>query len=90
MLSGAQDAHTPAWHAQIVLDGVPDPRRVEHRAVADAGHFSFLSPFPPALVGPALPPSQDPPGFDRQAFHAVLVRDVQRFLQAHLPAGQER
>jgi predicted dienelactone hydrolase len=82
LLSGAEDEHTGAWHAGLVVDGVADPATVDHRVVEGAGHFSFLSPFPPGLVGP--PPSEDPPGFDRVAFSERLVRDVAAFLDREL------
>lgn len=92
MVTGTADPHTPAWHAQVVLEGVPDRTRVEHTVVEGAGHFSFLSPFPPELVDPSLPPSVDPPGFDRVAHHPLLLADVRAFLARHLadrprPAG---
>jgi predicted dienelactone hydrolase len=81
MLSAEKDAHTPAWHAQVVERGVADGTPVEHRVVPNAGHFSFLTPFPPERTNTAFPPSQDPPGFDRAAFHATLHADVEAFLR---------
>jgi predicted dienelactone hydrolase len=81
MLSAEKDTHTPAWHAEVVERGVADGTPVEHRVVPNAGHFSFLTPFPPERTTPAFPPSQDPPGFDRAAFHATLHADVEAFLR---------
>lgn len=86
MLAAERDPHTPPFHAGTVLAGVPDPSRVEHHVVPNAGYFSFLAPFPPALVRADFPPSQDPPGFDRAAFHARLHADVTAFLQRVLCA----
>jgi len=80
MLSAEHDAYTPGWHADIVRNGVPERARVSSRVVAKAGHFSFLSPFPPALRNPTFLPSTDPEGFDREAFHAQLPGEVLRFL----------
>ena len=75
-------------HLRAVLDhvladgdlgsGVPEV------GVGVVGHFSFLSPFPPYLVNPALPPSQDPPGFDRPVFFETFPDEVRRFLDRHL------
>jgi len=84
LLEAEKDEHTPLWHGQIVLNGVPNRNKVEHRVVENAGHFSFLSPFPAARVSPAFPPSQDPPGFDRARFHDELNADVLAFLTRHL------
>ncbi|GAB3824916.1 alpha/beta hydrolase family protein [Hymenobacter jeollabukensis] len=68
-LAGEQDEHIPPGFIQHVLNGLPDANRLDYRLVANAGHFSFLSPFPAARVSPQFPPSQDPPGFDRARFH---------------------
>lgn len=81
MLTAEHDEHTPPWHAGIVTNGVPDAALVEHRVVPNAGHYSFLSPFPERMTSPAFPPSQDPPGFDRIRFHDELNADVPAFLR---------
>lgn len=81
IFSGEKDEITPAWHAQIVKRNVPESTPVDHRMVLNAGHFSFLSPFPAARVSPAFPPSQDPPGFDRVRFHEQLYAEIEGFLR---------
>lgn len=78
LLTAEHDEHTPPWHAEIVTNAVAD---VEHRVVPGAGHYSFLSPFPARMTSPAFPPSQDPEGFDRAAFHAHLNDEVLAFLR---------
>lgn len=80
MLVGEKDHYTPYFHAQIILNGVPDPKRIQHRIVENAGHFSFLSPFPEAMITASFPPSQDPPGFHRQTFHHELNAEILDFL----------
>lgn len=85
MLTGSADEHTDAWHAGLVVAGVAD---VASRVVEGAGHFSFLSPFPPELTGP--PPSIDPPGFDRAAFSGRMAHEVAAFLDRHLPSAPSR
>ncbi|MBD2723765.1 alpha/beta hydrolase family protein [Hymenobacter armeniacus] len=80
LLEAEKDEHLTRFHGEIVLNGVPDAGQLTHRVVANAGHFSFLSPFPAARVSPAFPPSQDPPGFDRMQFHAVLYPEILAFL----------
>lgn len=81
MLAAEKDRYTPYFHSQIVLDGLPDHADIEHRVVENAGHFSFLSPFPPKMSGPAFFPAHDPPGFDRTQFHETLNAEVLGFLQ---------
>lgn len=78
--AGERDAITPPFHAERVLRGVGSPQgRVDFKIVAGAGHFSFMSPFPPAMARADFPPSQDPPGFDRPGFQPLLLADVRDF-----------
>ena len=80
ILSGEKDTITTSWHAEIVLRGVRDPALIDHELIAGAGHFSFMSPFPAAMVRPDFPPSQDPEGFDRAGFQPVLEARIVAFL----------
>lgn len=83
MLSAEHDPYTPAWHNQIVLQGVANPARVQARVVANAGHFSFLSPFPPKIKSGGSLPTQDPEGFNREAFHEQLKQEILVYLNLH-------
>jgi predicted dienelactone hydrolase len=88
MLIGEHDDITPQWHADLVLDQVPDRTRVICRVIENAGHFSFLSPFPPKLLASGLPPALDPEGFDRETFHEHMPEEIRHFLDQHLkPLG---
>ncbi|MDR3230547.1 MAG: alpha/beta hydrolase [Synergistaceae bacterium] len=81
MLFGDRDSLTPPeFHAEVVLNGVSDRDKVQYRIVENAGHFSFLSPFPPFMSNAAFLPSQDPPGFDRASFLNELNVEVLSFL----------
>lgn len=80
MLTAEKDKYTPCFHAQIILDGVPENAKIQHRIVENAGHFSFLSPFPQSMTKEAFPPSQDPSGFNRESFHHELNAEVLDFL----------
>jgi len=87
MRTGDSDMITPAWHAEIVQKGVARPDQLDHKVVSGAGHFSFMSIFPPAMVSPDFPPSQDPPGFDRAAYEVRLNAEVAEFLRRTLNAA---
>ncbi len=76
----AQDPFTPPEHVARVLDQVPDQAKITHHIVENSGHFSFLSSFPDAMVSPDFPPSQDPEGFDRAAFHQRMNSEIIAFL----------
>jgi predicted dienelactone hydrolase len=84
MLIAEHDPYTPRWHADLVLDRVPDKSKVTCRVVENAGHFSFLSPFPPQMRNASFLPSTDPEGFDREKFHERLAAEVLDFLDKNL------
>jgi len=84
LLEAEKDEHAGRFHGQVVLTGIEDRGLITHRIVENAGHFSFLSPFPAARVSPAFPPSQDPPGFDRAGFQEELAAEVAAFFARQL------
>ncbi|WP_437511931.1 alpha/beta hydrolase family protein [Sorangium sp. So ce1099] len=84
LLVAEHDRITPRWQGQLVLDLVPDRAQVTYKIIENAGHFSFLSPFPPPMRNPGFLPATDPPGFDREAFQPQLQEDVRGFLDASL------
>lgn len=88
MRSGGQDTLTPAFHTQIVRQGLLPGRLVDDVVVPRAGHFSFLSPFPPAMVRPDFAPAHDPEGFDRARYAPILHGDVRGFFERALAAGR--
>ncbi len=81
LFTGGADDLALGLNSEVVLQGVRDPRRVEHHVVEGGGHYAFLSPFPAAMCDPSFAPSQDPPGFDRAAFHRVMNAEVVGFLR---------
>lgn len=81
IFSGEKDAVTPAFHAKIIADGLPDPARLTQQVVPNAGHFSFLTPFPPHMKTPGFLPANDPEGFDRAAFQEQMNGGVLAYLK---------
>ncbi len=84
MLIGEKDGITPRWHADLVIRGVADPSQVTCRIIPNAGHFSFLSPFPESMRQPNFRPATDPAGFDRIQFHRELAPEIRAFLDERL------
>ena len=81
MIASYHDEQCPYFYmCQLVVDGVPDAAKVQYRLVENAGHYSFLGPWPESMRSPAIPPSLDPPGFDRRRFLDELYVDVADFL----------
>lgn len=79
MITAEKDQFVQPDQAQIVLDGVADRKKVAYTIVENAGHFSFLSPFPDFMITPEFFPAQDPAGFDRQKFHNELKQEIVDF-----------
>jgi len=84
MLIAEHDPFTPRWHADVVLDRVPDRAQVTCRVIENAGHFSFLSLFPPQMRNASFLPSTDPEGFDREKFHERLPAELLDYLDEKL------
>ncbi len=88
MIASYHDEAAPYFYmCQVVLDGVPDVSKVDARYVERAHHYAFLSPWPEAMRGPQTPPSMDPPGFDRAAFHTELYGWIAAFLERSRPGS---
>ena len=88
VLAAEKDEYLPPSHSEQILRGLPATTPLALQVVANAGHFSFLTPFPPHRTRPDFPPSQDPPGFDRPQFQVELAQEVASFLARHLPPGR--
>ncbi|MBF0501708.1 MAG: alpha/beta fold hydrolase [Candidatus Riflebacteria bacterium] len=84
MLVAEHDDITPRWQAELVLDRVPDRTQVTFRVIENAGHLSFLSPFPLHMRNAKFLPSTDPNGFDREKFHEQLPAEILSFLDKQL------
>lgn len=78
------DPVTPPAGVRAVLTHLPAATPCEIREVSGGGHFAFLTPFPETMRRPDFPPSQDPPGFDRPAFHERLPTEIADWLLLHV------
>ncbi|RZT10750.1 Predicted dienelactone hydrolase [Duganella sp. CF402] len=84
--TGEKDELTPIEHAHNIIEGVANPALVEHKDIPGAGHFAFMSKFPPEMTRPGFKPSQDPEGFDRESIQPEFFADVTAFLRRTLCA----
>jgi predicted dienelactone hydrolase len=58
--------------------------QTEYILVSGAGHFSFMTSFPPALKIVAGEAARDPQGFDRDAMHRVMNPEIIDFFDRNL------
>ncbi|MNT35268.1 Alpha/beta hydrolase family protein [compost metagenome] len=84
ILTGEFDDITPAFHAEIVMRGVPDGKQVTYHEEKNASHYSFLGVFPESVRKTNFPPAMDRPGFDRAKFHEELNVEIAEFLAKYL------
>ena len=83
LMTGEKDEITPSFHAEFLLKCVKDPEnKIEHKVIYNAGHFSFVSPFPQNMKKASFPPSQDPKGFNRELFHQQLNSYILNFFRS--------
>jgi predicted dienelactone hydrolase len=80
--TGERDELCPPAFVEHVLRGLPASAALDYAAVPNAGHFSFMSPMPAALVRPGFAPAFDPPGFDRAAYQATLAAELLAFIRS--------
>lgn len=56
----------------------------EYIVVENAGHYSFLSPFPESIQQEVGVVAEDPDGFDRIRFHRMMNQEIFTFLSTSL------
>jgi predicted dienelactone hydrolase len=84
VFSAEHDTLTPQWQSDLIRQKVKNAALVTARTVQNAGHLSFLAPFPENMKNKNFPPSQDPVGFDREAFHEALKVEVLKFFSKQI------
>jgi predicted dienelactone hydrolase len=80
--TGERDELCPAAFVEPVLRRLPSSAALDYAVVPNAGHFSFMSPMPAALVRPGFAPAFDPPGFDRTAYQSRLAAELVAFIRS--------
>ena len=65
--AGKDDVLRYPYHAEAIREKLPSPP--QYVVVPNAGHFSFIAPFPKDRKAAVGAPANDPEGFDRARFH---------------------
>ncbi len=68
---------------------IPVGMNFRSRLVQNAGHYSFLSPFPESIRNKVGAAARDPAGFKREEFHRELNQEVTDFLREALNIDDE-
>ncbi len=72
------------YHSDLIAKNYKHKDLLNYCEVANAGHFSFISPFPKSIEKEVGIVAMDPKGFDRVKFHDILSQDIVCFLDRAL------
>lgn len=72
------------YHSELVQKNFADQNLLTYRVINNAGHYSFITPFPEFLKAELGEVAQDPSGFNRAAFHQSLGADIAAYLSEAL------
>lgn len=80
LLSAEKDEVLPRpFHAEYIAKNL---KGAIYEVMPGAGHYAFITPFPPELEGQVEGADEDPPGFDRTAFQRELDARILKFLNS--------
>ncbi len=60
------------YHSEIIAKNFDDKNKLTYRTIENAGHYSFITPFPEVMKNQFGIVADDPEGFDRTVFHKKL------------------
>jgi predicted dienelactone hydrolase len=68
------------YHSEVIINNYKDKSAITYRTIENAGHYSFITPFPEGIKNEIGVVAEDPVGFNRKAFHDVLGLDIVKYL----------
>jgi predicted dienelactone hydrolase len=84
IFNAEKDEYIPCSHVEIFIKGLKNDSSISCHIIKNAGHFSFLSPFPESIKAMAGVAAIDPEGFDREKIHHELNAEVLDFFKKNL------
>lgn len=84
--AGKDDVLRYPYNAEFIKENLPSPP--QYVVVPDAGHFSFITPFPEDRKAAVGAPASDPEGFDRVRFHERMNKTIALFLDRSLASDR--
>jgi predicted dienelactone hydrolase len=84
VINAEKDIYIPNTDTEQFFEKIKTNSNFSYQSIKNAGHFSFLSPFPATMKNPNFLPSTDPEGFDREQFHKLLPTEILQFLNDEL------
>ena len=71
-------------HSDVVAKNYTHKEKLSYRTIKNAGHYSFITPFPESMRDSLGVVAEDPDGFDRDVFQKFLIDDITTFLLRYL------
>lgn len=72
------------YQSEVIARNFKNKKMLSYQTIENAGHFSFITPFPDAIKSDVGMAAQDPEGFDRQAFHKELGVQIANYFDSVL------
>jgi predicted dienelactone hydrolase len=83
LLSAEKDTElTEPYHAALIAKRLPSAAVLTKCTIKNAGHYSFITPFPETIKDKLGAKAEDLDGFDRSEFHQMLSMDIVRFFSS--------
>ena len=67
-------------HSDVIAKNYTHKEKLSYRTIKNAGHYSFITPFPESIKGSLGVVTEDPEGFDRGGFQKNLSMEITAFL----------
>lgn len=80
--AGKDDVLVYPYHAETIHRQLSEQSRLV--VVENAGHYSFIAPFPSSIKYEVGDAADDPKGFNREQFHETLNREIGEFFNEAL------
>ncbi len=71
---------TEPYHSELIASHFKNQKLLTYQTIENAGHYSFITPFPDNMKNNLGVVAQDPVGFDRNAFHVSLGEEISSYL----------
>jgi predicted dienelactone hydrolase len=84
LLNAEKDDYIPNSQTEAFFEKIKANTHFSYQIIKNAGHFSFLSPFPATIKDKVGLAAKDPDAFDREKFHTQLPMDILHFLNDKL------
>ncbi len=78
--AGKDDQLTEPFQSEVIAKNYRNKEMLTYRTIENAGHYSFITPFPKFMKGELGAIAQDPRGFDRKKFHQNIGQEIGDYL----------